>query len=97
MVYRIPVTIHGMAEKYLILCETGHEAIEWLCETAYDRYSEKYIDKTRPYCYTARRITDRSQLSLKDPVNKVLEDNEPIEIDVAKRSNDDDDSFSTAT
>ncbi len=37
MVYRIPVTIHGISEKFLILCETGNETIQWLCETAYVR------------------------------------------------------------
>jgi hypothetical protein len=37
MVYRIPVIIHGIDENLLIISETGHETIQWLCQTAYTR------------------------------------------------------------
>jgi len=80
MVFRIPVTIHGVPEKFLIVCETGNETIQWLCEIAYKRYIEKYTDKFIPYYFVARRIADRSLLSLEDCVQQVLKDNEPIEI-----------------
>ncbi len=80
MVFRIPVTIHSIPEKFLIVCETGNETIQWLCETAYKRYVEKYTNKLLPYYFVARRTSDRSLLSLKDCVQHVLKDNEPIEI-----------------
>lgn len=80
MVLRIPVTIHGIPEKFLIVCETGNETIQWLCETAYTRYIEKYVDKVLPYYFLARRTTDRSLLSPHDHVQHILKDNEPIEI-----------------
>jgi hypothetical protein len=80
MVFRIPVTLHSVPEKFLIVCETGDETIQWLCETAYKRYLEKYTDKSTPYYFVARRTADRSLLSLKDRVQHVLSDNEPIEI-----------------
>jgi len=80
MVFRIPVTIHSVPEKFLIVCETGNETIQWLCETAYKRYSEKYIDKIILNNFVARRTADRSLLSLDDRVQQVLKDNEPIEI-----------------
>jgi hypothetical protein len=78
MVFRIPVTIHSIPEKFLIVCETGNETIQWLCETAYQRYTEKYTDKLVPYFFVARRAADRSLLSLKDCVQDLLKDNEPI-------------------
>ncbi|CAF1208876.1 unnamed protein product [Rotaria sordida] len=96
MVLRIPVTIHSVPEKFLIVCETGRETIQWLCETAYKRYIEKCKDKTIPYYFVARRADDRCLLSLNDRVEHVLKDNESIKIDIAKQF-DDDDSFSTAT
>jgi hypothetical protein len=80
MAFRIPVTIHGVPEKFLVVCETGNETIQWLCETAYNRCVERYIDKTPPNYFVARRSSDRSLLSLKDPVQHVLKDNEPIDI-----------------
>jgi hypothetical protein len=80
MVFRIPVTIHSVPEKFLIVCETGTETIQWLCETAYKRYIEKYTDKFIPYYFVARRTADRSLLSRNDRVQLVLNDNEPIEI-----------------
>ncbi|CAF0952561.1 unnamed protein product [Rotaria sp. Silwood1] len=96
MVFRIPVTIHSIPEKFLIVCETGHETIQWLCEKAYKIYTEKYHDKTVPYYFVARRSYDRCLLSLDDHIEHVLKDNESIEIDIAKQF-DDDDSLSTAT
>jgi hypothetical protein len=80
MVLRIPVTVHSIPEKFLIICETGDETIQWLCETAYKRYIEKYTDKSTPYYFVARRSADRCLLSMKDHVQHVLGDNEPIEI-----------------
>jgi len=80
MVFRIPITIHGVPEKFLIVCETGQETIEWLCRTAYNRYNDRYTDTHHPYCFFARRLTDRSMLSMNDSVEKVLKDNESVEI-----------------
>ena len=80
MLFRIPVTIHSIPEKFLILCETGKETIQWLCETAYNRYAEKYHDTTVPHHFVARRMIDSSLLSLNDHVQKILKDNESIEI-----------------
>ena len=80
MIFRIPVTIHGVQEKFLIVCLTGNETIQWLCETAYNRYNGKYIDKIVLNNFVARRTADRSLLSLDDRVQQVLNDNQPIEI-----------------
>ncbi len=80
MVLRIPVTLHGIPEKFLIVCETGDETIQWLCDTAYKRYTEIYTDKFIPFYFVARRKADRSLLSLTDRVQQTLLDNEPIEI-----------------
>jgi hypothetical protein len=80
MVIRIPVTIHGTPEKFLIVCETGNETVQWLCETAYKRFGEKYVTRVLLGDFTARRVVDRCLLSLNDPIQHVLTDNEPIEI-----------------
>ena len=80
MVLRIPVTIQGVPEKFLIVCETGQETIQWLCEAAYHRCQEKYIDRTIPYAFIVRRLSDRSLLALTDQVGQILSDNEPIQI-----------------
>ena len=80
MVLRIPVTVHGVPEKFLIVCETGQETVQWLCETAYHRCREKYIDRTIPYAFIVRRLSDRCLLALTDRVGQVLSDNEPIQI-----------------
>ena len=77
---RISATIHGTAEKFLIACPTGQETIQWLCETAYNRYREIYSDRVIPYLYRARRTTDRSLLSLTDRVELVLKDNDSVHI-----------------
>ncbi|CAM4780222.1 unnamed protein product [Rotaria magnacalcarata] len=97
MVLRIPITIHGVQEKFLIVCTDGQKTIRWLCETAYQRYTEKYNIKITNRCFVARRLTDRSLLSLDDHIEQVLDDNEAIAIDAAKHIDDDDDSFSVAT
>ena len=80
MVIRIPVTLHSIPEKFLIVCETGDETVHWLCENAYKRYMDKYNDQTKPFYLVARRMVDRSLLPLDDRVQEVLKDNEPIEI-----------------
>jgi hypothetical protein len=80
MVFRIPVTFHGIPEKFLIVCETGDETIQWLCETAYNRYKEKCTDKVVTNTFSVRRAVDRSLLSLTDRVRQVLKDNESIKI-----------------
>ena len=80
MILRIPVTIHNIPEKFLIVCETGNETVQWLCETAYNRCLEKHIDKKTPFYFVARRGADRCLLSLQDLVQHVLKDNESIEI-----------------
>ncbi|CAF3491187.1 unnamed protein product [Rotaria socialis] len=97
MIFRIPVTILGVQEKFLIVCRDGQETVQWLCEIACQRYAEKHKTKTVNYCFVARRITDGSLLSLDDHVEQVLADNEAIEIDTTKHMNDDDDSFNVAT
>ncbi|CAM4838567.1 unnamed protein product [Rotaria magnacalcarata] len=97
MIFRIPVTIFGVQEKFLIVCRDDQETVQWLCEIAYQRYAEKHKTKTVNCCFVARRITDRSLLSLDDHVEQVLADNEAIEIDTTKHMNDDDDSFNVAT
>ncbi len=85
MIFRIPVIIHSVPEKFLILCETGNETIQWLCETTYKRYMGKYFRKFIPYYFIARRAADRSLLSLDDRVEQVLKDNESIEIGMTFR------------
>ena len=80
MVLRIPVTLHSVPEKFLIVCENGNETIRWLCENAYKRYMEIYKDQTIPFYLVARRTVDRSVLPMKGRVKEVLKDNEPIEI-----------------
>ncbi|CAF3886757.1 unnamed protein product [Rotaria magnacalcarata] len=60
MVLRIPITIHGVQEKFLIVCTDGQKTIRWLCETAYQRYTEKYNIKITNRCFVARRLTDRN-------------------------------------
>jgi hypothetical protein len=111
MVMRISATIHGTSEKFLIVCPTGEETIQWLCEAAYNRYREIYTDRVIPYLYRARRATDRSLLSLTDRVELVLKDNDSVHIgridsltprscstrilDVAKRFDDADSSTPT--
>ncbi|CAF3775334.1 unnamed protein product [Adineta steineri] len=96
MVFRIPVTIHSIPEKFLIVCETGNETIQWLCETAYSRYIDRCNNKIPFSDFVARRSSDRSLLSMNDCVQHVLKDDEPVEIDTVKRL-DDDGSFSVAT
>lgn len=86
MVLRISVTIHGVPEKFLIACTDGQKTIQWLCETAYNRYTETYFAKTVPCCFVARRMTDRSLLSLEDHVEDILDDNEGVEIGKVYRS-----------
>ena len=86
---RISATIHGTAEKFLIACPTGQETIQWLCETAYNRYRDIYMDRVISSVYRARRATDRSLLSLTDRVELVLKDNDSIHIgnvDVTRRT-----------
>ena len=80
MVLRIPVTLHSVPEKFLIVCESGNETIQWLCESAYKRYMETYNDQTIPFYLNARRTVDRRVLALEEHVRAVLNDNEPIEI-----------------
>lgn len=82
MVLRIAVTIHGVPEKFLIVCEKGQETVEWLCKTAYNRFIDRYTDTHHPYYFLARRLTDRSILSLTEPVENVLKDNESVEIGI---------------
>ena len=112
MPIRIPVTIHGTAEKFLVVCPTGTETVRWLCEAAYQRYQERYLDRAIPAQFIARRTSDRCLLAQMDRIGDVLNDNEAIQIgervsskrqiespfnlDTAKRL-DDDDAFSTAT
>ena len=80
MVLRIPVTLLSVPEKFLIVCESGNETIQWLCENAYKRYMETYNDQTIPFYLNARRTVDRRVLALEEHVRAVLNDNEPIEI-----------------
>lgn len=77
---RIPATIHGVPEKFLLVCPTGDETIQWLCEKAYQRYQEKYVDQTIPAYFIARRLSDRCLLTQTDRVGDVLQDNESIQI-----------------
>jgi len=44
------------------------------------RFTEKHADKVVPHKFTARRLSDRSLLGLKDRVEYALNDNESIEI-----------------
>ncbi|CAF1055218.1 unnamed protein product [Adineta ricciae] len=96
MVIRIPVTIHGAPDKFLIVCESGKETVRWLCETAYKKFGDKYVPQMKLCNFVARRMADRCLLSLNDLVHDALKDDEPVEIDTLKRL-DDDDSFSAAT
>ncbi|UJR08832.1 hypothetical protein I4U23_013086 [Adineta vaga] len=96
MVSRIPVTIHGVPEKFLIVCKTGDETVRWVCETAYKKIG-KENDLQIINNFVARRAADRCLLSLNDLVRDALKDNELIEIDILKRLDDDDNSFTVAT
>jgi hypothetical protein len=80
MVIRISVAIHGAAEKFLIACETGHETIQWICETAYNRYRERHFDRMKAISFITRRSTDRSLLAQTDQVGQILQDNDAIQI-----------------
>lgn len=80
MVIRIPLTIHGVPEKFLIVCESGKETIRWLCETAYRKFDDKYMPQIKLSNFVARRMADRCLLSLNDLVHDALRDDEPIEI-----------------
>ena len=84
MVIRVPVTIHGTSEKFLVVCETGNETVRWVCEAAYKRFNEKHVLQVLLGNYTARRIVDRCLLSLDDLVQHALADNEPIVIGKAR-------------
>lgn len=80
MVIRIPVTIHGVPEKFLIVSVTGDETIQWLCETAYQRCRERYRDRIVSDEFMARRAADRCLLSPTDRIKETLVDNEPVQI-----------------
>ena len=80
MVIRIPVRIHGVPDKFLIVCESGKETIRWLCETAYKRFGDIYMPQMELSNFVARRVADRCLLSLNDLVHHALKDNESVEI-----------------
>ena len=86
MLIRIPVTIHGVPEKFLIVSPTGEETVQWLCQTAYDRYKEKYFDRVVPVYFIARRMKDRCLLNQMDRVRDVLNDNESIQMGKRRKS-----------
>ncbi|UJR12824.1 hypothetical protein I4U23_016998 [Adineta vaga] len=88
MVFCIPVKISHTDETFLIPCQTGKETIEWICKTAYARYTKIYSDASVCHLFMARRVSDRSRLWLDDCVEQVLKDNELIQMDVMRAFDD---------